>query len=78
MNENLNVNLTPEVVETINRLQNGYAELWIEHLQSILECAIRGDFEDERQRLFMAENLLGIQSELRNFIPQPNEKGGAR
>ena len=80
MKETTNVNLTPEVVETVYNLQQrGYAEGWIKDLQDILERVILGDLGDEAQRLRFAENLLGLQSELRNFIPQPEEKeGGAQ
>ena len=78
MSENTTrIDLTPEVVETVYNLQRrGYAEGWIKSLQDILERVILGDLGDEKQRLLFAENLLGLQSELRNFILEPQEKGG--
>lgn len=63
------INLTPEVVETIYSFQKrGYAEIWVDVLQKVLEGIIRDEMGDDAQRLQLAGEVLSIQDELRTFI----------
>ena len=63
------INLTPEVVETIYSFQKqGNAEGWVSVLQKVLEGIIRDDMGDDGQRLQLAGEVLSLQDELRTFI----------
>lgn len=63
------INLTPEVVETIYSFQKqGNAEGWVEVLQKVLEGIIRDDMGDDGERLRLAGEVLSLQDELRTFI----------
>lgn len=63
------INLTPEVVETIYSFQKGgNAEGWVEVLQKVLEGIIRDDMGDDGERLQLAGEVLSLQDELRTFI----------
>ena len=63
------INLTPEVVETIYSFQKqGNAEGWVYVLQKVLEGIIRDDMGDDGQRLQLAGEVLSLQDELRTFI----------
>ena len=65
------INLTPEVVETIYSFQKqGNAEGWVYVLQKVLEGIIRDDMGDDGQRLQLAGEVLSLQDELRTFILQ--------
>lgn len=79
MNENRNVNLTPEVVETLYDLQQrGHALMHVDMLQKVLEGIIRDDMGDEAERLELAGSVLFLQDTLRCFILQENKEGGAQ
>lgn len=78
MNEATNVNLTPEVVETIYDLQQrGYASLHVDTLQRVLEGIIRGDMGSDEERLRLAGEVLCLQDVMRCFV-LPQEKEGGR
>ena len=63
------IDLTPEVVETIYSFQKrGNAEGWVEVLQKVLEGIIRDDMGDDGERLQLAGEVLSLQDELRTFI----------
>ena len=63
------INLTPEVVETIYSFQKqGNAEGWVYVLQKVLEGIIRDDMGDDGERLQLAGEVLSLQDELRTFI----------
>lgn len=67
------VDMTPDVVEVINRWQTGGAELWINVLQRSVECIACCDSEDAANRLKVISELIYLQQELKCFIGQ---KGG--
>lgn len=70
-----NINLTPEVVNTIYELQQReYALLHIDTLQQVLTCIIRGDMGSDEERLKLAGNVLFLQDTMRYFVLQ--EEGG--
>lgn len=63
------ISLTPEVVETIYSFQKrGYAEIWVDVLQKVLEGIIRDEMGDDAKRLQLAGGVLSLQDELRTFI----------
>ena len=75
---NTNINLTPEVVETIYDLQQrGNALLLVDTLQKLLNGIIRDDMGDDAERLRLAGDVLYLQDTLRCFIPA-EQKGGAQ
>ena len=58
-----NINLTPEVVNTIYDLQQReYALLHIDTLQQVLTCIIRGDMGSDEERLKLAGNVLSCKT----------------
>lgn len=74
-----NVNLTPEVVETIYDLQQrDQASMHVDTLQKILTGIIRDDMGDEKERLELAEAVLYLQDTMRCFVLPEEEKGGAQ
>lgn len=75
MNARTNVQLTPEVVDTIYDLQyQEYAELHVEVLQRVLEYVLRDDVGDDCDRLKLAREVLFLQDTMRVFI-LPKEGG---
>lgn len=77
MNETTNVALTPEVVETLYDLQQrGYASMFVDTLQKVLNGIIRDDMDDEAERLELAASVLFLQDALRCFIPIGKKGGG--
>lgn len=78
MNET-NVNLTPEVVETIYDLQQrDQASMHVDTLQKILTGIIRDDMGDEKERLELAEAVLYLQDTMRCFVLPEEKKGGTQ
>lgn len=72
-----NINLTPEVVNTIYELQQReYASMHIDTLQQVLIGIIRGDMGSDEERLKLAGEVLFLQDTMRCFILQ--KKGGAQ
>lgn len=72
-----NINLTPEVVNTIYELQQReYASMHIDTLQQVLIGIIRGDMGSDEERLKLAGDVLFLQDTMRCFILQ--KKGGAQ
>lgn len=70
-----NINLTPEVVNTIYELQQlEYASMHIDTLQQVLIGIIRGDMGSDEERLKLAGEVLFLQDTMRCFILQ--KKGG--
>ena len=80
MSENTTqVDLTPEVVETLYDLQQrGHALMHVDTLQKVLEGIIRDDMGDEKERLELAGAVLFLQDTMRCFILPEEKKGGAR
>lgn len=68
------VDMTPDVVETLNRWQTGGAELWIDVLQRSVESIACNDNDDANARLKIISELIYLQQEMKCFIGQ---KGGA-
>ncbi len=74
-----NVNLTPEVVETIYDLQQrDQASMHVDTLQKILTGIIRDDMGDEKERLELLGAVLFLQDTMRCFILPEERKGGAQ
>lgn len=72
-----NINLTPEVVNTIYELQQlEYASMHIDTLQQVLIGIIRGDMGSDEERLKLAGEVLFLQDTMHCFILQ--KKGGAK
>lgn len=72
-----NINLTPEVVNTIYELQQReYASMHIDTLQQVLIGIIRGDMGSDEERLKLAGEVLFLQDTMRCFILQ--KEGGAK
>lgn len=70
-----NVILTPEVVECVNMLQTGGAELWNTTIRKALDCVVYSDdYGTAEERLKLAQELLCVQDIISTFIP----KGGTR
>lgn len=67
------VDMTPDVVETLNRCQTGGAELWIDVLQRSVESIACNDNDDANARLKIISELIYLQQEMKCFIRQ---KGG--
>ena len=67
------VDMTPDVVETLNRWQTGGAELWIDVLQRSVESIACNDNDDANARLKIISELIYFQQEMKSFIGQ---KGG--
>ncbi len=71
------INLTPEVVETIYDMQKEEQALtYVEVLQTILAGIIRDDMGSDEERLKLAGMVLTLQDYLRTFIL--TEEGGAQ
>ena len=74
-----NINLTPEVVNTIYDLQQReYASMHVDTLQKVLNGIIRDEMGDEAERLKLAGAVLFLQDTLRCFVLPENKEGGAR
>lgn len=72
-----NINLTPEVVNTIYELQqHEYASMHIDTLQQVLIGIIRGDMGSDEERLKLAGEVLFLQDTMRCFILQ--KEGGVK
>lgn len=69
------VDMTPDVVETLNRWLTGGAELWIDVLQRSVESIACNDNDDANARLKIISELIYLQQEMKCFIGQ---KGGTR
>ncbi len=67
------VDMTPDVVETLNRWQTCGAELWIDVLQRSVESIACNDNDDANARLKIISELIYLQQEMKSFIGQ---KGG--
>ena len=80
MSENATqVDLTPEVIETLYDLQRrGHALMHVDTLQKVLEGIIRNGMGDEKERLELLEAVLFLQDTLRCFILPDGKEGGAR
>lgn len=71
-----NVDLSPEVVETIHEWQtNGLAESWVEVLQKCVEYVACDYHSDSESRLKLVSELVAFQNEMKVFIVK---KGGAQ
>ena len=62
------VDMTPDVVETLNRWQTGGAELWIDVLQRSVESIACNDNDDANARLKIISELIYLQQEMKSFI----------
>lgn len=69
------VDMTPDVVETLNRWQTGGAELWIDVLQRSVESIACNDNDDANARLKIISELIYLQQEMKCFV---GLKGGAQ
>lgn len=70
------VRMTPGVVDTISRWQDGGAELWMGMLMRCVEC-IANDAEDSAEnRLTLVGELLNLKNELAVFAEK--EEGRAQ
>lgn len=68
-----NVVLTPEVVECVNTLQTGGAELWSTTIRKALDYVVyNDDYGSPEERLKLAQELLCMQDMISTFI----QKGG--
>lgn len=69
-----NITLTLEVVECVNGLQTGGAELWNTTIRKALYCVVNGEcYGNAEERLKLAQELLCMQDMISTFIPE----GGA-
>jgi hypothetical protein len=67
--------LTPEVIECVNSLQTGGAELWNTTIRKALECVVCSDSHgNAEERLKLAQELLCLQDMISTFI----QEGGAQ
>lgn len=68
-----NITLTPEVVECVNNLQTGGAQLWNNTIRKAVYCVVYSDsYGNAEERLKIVQELMNLQDELSVFI----EKGG--
>lgn len=74
MNGQTNVRLTPDVVDTISRWQEGGAELWMGMLMRCVECIANDVMGDAENRLTLVGELLNLKNELAAFVT-PQEGG---
>ena len=66
-----NITLTPGVVECVNGLQTGGAELWNTPIRKALYCVVNGEcYGNAEERLKLAQELLCMQDMLSTFIPE--------
>lgn len=70
-----NIQLTSEVVECVNTLQTGGAELWNATIRRALNCVVGGEeYSNADDRLKIAQELLYLQDMMSTFITE----GGAQ
>lgn len=61
--------LSPEIVQCINTLQTGGAELWNNTLRKAIYCAAcNDDYKDADERLKLVQELMYLQDTLETFI----------
>jgi hypothetical protein len=71
----IKIALPPEVIECVNSLQTGGAELWNTTIRKALECVVCSDSHgNAEERLQIAEKLLYMQDMISTFI----QEGGAQ
>lgn len=63
--------LPPEVIECVNSLQTGGAELWNATIRKALDCVVCSDnYGNAEERLKLAQELLCLQDMISTFIQE--------
>lgn len=67
--------LNPEVVQNINTLQTGGAELWNNTLRKAIDCVVYSDeYDTAESRLKLVQELLYLQDLMTSFITKEGDK----
>ena len=63
--------LAPEIIDCVDTLQTGGAEMWDTTIRKALYCVVNGEcYGNAEERLKLAQELLCMQDMLSTFIPE--------